>query len=350
MSDSKWINRNLRAGSGPRGLPGAVPTFRREHSRRKSSRKLHMKSRRERRKINKKIGARIFFSAILLACVVIGFVVAFYSKIHRLTTGGTWSSAMISPFAEDDGLEPIAHNPSELVELFLTASTPGQLRGICRKDDNSLEILDQHADQILAWMDGHREWIPLHEAKANGLMFTVFGISHITDRPRAIYVVQTPDGPKVDIGAFLVWSSVDWRDLTEGKVTGAGIVRASANRVAYYNYRFDDESAYQSYRLDPHIEAPALYGYALRGSATAATLDQLVSDGHSFPVVVSLDKGEKGQNTRQFRISRVIAAGWATGPEIIEEHLPKLSADPGILAPINQTLPAVYFDQRDDDN
>lgn len=308
-----------------------------------------MKSRRERRKINKRIGARLFFSAILVACLVIGFVIAFYSKIHRPTTGGTWSATAFTPFAEDDGLEPVAHDPSELVELFLDASTPQDLKEICRKDDNSTEILDEHADRILRWIDGHREWMPMHEAKANGLMFTVFGISHITDRPRAIYVVQTPNGPKVDIGAFLIWSSEDWRNLSEGKVTGAEIVRASVTRVSYYNYRFDDEAAYQSYRLDPHIMAPSIYGYALRGSATAATLDQLVRDGRSFPVVLSLDRGQEDQATRQFRISRVIAAGWAIGPKIIEEHLPKLSSDPGILTPIDETLPAVFFDRRDDE-
>jgi hypothetical protein len=308
-----------------------------------------MKGRRERRRLNKRIGARIFFSAILVACVVIGVVVAFYSKIHRLTTGGTWTSAVINPFAEDDGLEPIAHNPSEMVEMFLSASSPEQLKRLCRKDDNSAAIVDDHASEVLSWLDGHREWMPMHEAKANGLMFTVFGLSHLTDRPRPVYVVQTTEGPKIDIGAFLVWSSEDWRDLATGKATEAAIVRATATRKAYYNYNFDDESAYQSYRLDPHIEAPSLWGYALRGSATAATLDQLVGDGSSFPVVISLDRGEENSPTRQFRISRVIAAGWAIGPQIIEEHLPKLIDDPGLLTPINESLPSVNFDRRPGD-
>jgi len=305
-----------------------------------------MKSRRGRRKHDKKVGARIFISSIVVACLVIGAVVAVYSRLHRLTKSGTWSYAMMSPFADDDGLEPVAHNPRKLVEQFLAATKPQHLQRICRKDDSSSEILEEHADDVLTWLDGHREFMPMHEAKANGLMFTVFGIAHITDRPRPIYVVQTPQGPKVDIGAFLVWSSEDWRDLTEGKVTGAETVRTSVSRVSYYNYRFKDEAAYQSYRLDPHIEAPSLYGYALRGSATAATLDQLVGERTSFPVVVSLEKGELGSNTRQFRIARVIAAGWAIGPEIIEEHLPKLVSDPGILSPINETLPSISFGQE----
>jgi len=330
-------------------VSSAGPTFRREHSRKKSTRKKHMKSHRGRRRHNKKVGARIFILAIVTACVVIGGVITKYARTHRLTKGGSWSYSMMSPFADDDGLEPVAHNPSELVDQFLAASTPKQLKRLCRKDAYSEKILNENAENILDWLDGHRDSMPMHEAKANGLMFTVFGLSHITDRPRAIYVVQTPRGPKVDIAAFLAWSSEDWRTLVEGKVTSAEVVRATVTRVSYYNYRFDDEAAYQSYRLDPHHIAPALYCYALRGSATEATLNQLVGERSSFPVVVSLDKGELGSDTRQYRIHRVTAAGWAIGPEIIEEHLPKLVADPNVLAPINETLPSVSFGREKDE-
>ena len=180
MSDSKWVNRNLRAGSSPKGMPGGMPSFRREHGRKKSSRPMHMKSRRSRRKYNKRIGARIFFAAIVGACLVIALVVAKYARTHRLTTAGnSWSSTLWNPFADDPGLEPVAHNPAELVEKFLAATSREEIATLCRTDDNTPEILDEHAEEILAWLEGHREWMPMHEAKANGLMFTVFGVAHV---------------------------------------------------------------------------------------------------------------------------------------------------------------------------
>lgn len=350
MSDSKWINRNMRAGSSPKGIPGATPTFRREHGQKKSSRPIHRKSRRSRRTHNKKIGGRIFFLAIIIACLVVAGVLAFYTRTHRSVTAGTsWIPMLSNPFAEDTGLEPIAHNPSELVEAFLAATSTDDLAALSRTDDNSREILDQHGEQILKWIRDHRDWIPMHEAKANGLMFTVFGVAHAEKRPRPIYVIQTAEGPKIDIGAFLAWSSEDWENLTSGKATGASVVRASATRISYYNYNFKDEAAYHSYRLDPLTPGPSIYGYALRGSATDSVLDRLIGEELSCPVVVSLEGGVEGSDHRQFRISQVIAVGWAMGPEIIEEHLPRLTSDPKLLAPLDITISDLSAPRGQDD-
>ena len=342
MSDSKWVNRNLRAGASPKGIPGAgtTPSFRREHGRKKSSRPMQMRTRRSRRTHDKKIGARLFFTVIIAACIVITLVVAFYSNIHRFTTNkGSWSNLPGSPFALAPGLEPVAHNPAELVDKFLNATTRDQLAALCRTDDNSPEILDEHADEVLAWLRGHRESMPMHEAKANGLMFTVFGVAHVEERPRPIYVVQTAEGPRIDIGAFLAWSSEDWSALADGTAKSAAIVRTTATRVAYYNYGFNDENVFQSYRLDPPFEGPSVYGYALRGSAGEAVLNQLIGDSFSTLVVISLDQGERGADHRQFRISRVIAAGWAMGPDIAEDHLPKIYSDPQIMTPLDPAIP-----------
>lgn len=335
MSDSKWVNRNLRAGVKPRlGGPGPLPTFRREHGRRKSSRLFQTGGRKAREKRNQVLGTRLFVFAILAVCSVV--IVAMLVQIKRrakVSAASSWLDKL-NPYAVDPGPDPIIHNPATIVEQFLTCTTAEQLAAISRQDDNSLEILAQHSQDILTWLEGHREWMPMHEAKANGLIFTVFGVAHIRERPRPLYVVQTTDGPRVDIGAFLGWSSETWDDLAGGRAAAASIVRASVARVAYYNYRFKDDEVFQSYRLDPRGEGQSLYGYVIRGTPSAAALEKLVGRGHSFPVILSLEDGERGSSHRQFRITRVLAAGWAMGPELLEDHLPQLADDPGLVTPV----------------
>jgi hypothetical protein len=187
----------------------------------------------------------------------------------------------------------------------------------------------------------------MHEAKANGLMFTVFGVAHLKHRPRPIYVVQTIDGPRIDIGAFLGWSSESWADLVHGRATKASVVRTTVARISYYNYRFHDDTVYQSYRLDPFDDAQSLYGYAVRGTPTAIALEKLVQHGALFPLVLSLDEGERNSEHRQFRITRVLAAGWAMGPELIEDHLPQFTDQPAeMVAPTYILDPATSDGDR----
>jgi len=333
--DSKWVSRNLRAGSLPRAPDGlALPKFRRDHSHRTSSRPFLARSLHERRRRNKIIGSRLFIGAVLAACATLVAAMAFFLKFQPAgdtsRLAATWIT--LDPFPSvDSGPDPIVHDAAKVVERFLAATTPGELEAICRKDDNSPQILAEHSEEILRWLEGHREWAPLHEAKANGLLFTVFAVSHLDKPPRPIYVVQAPEGAKIDIAAFLGWSSPPWDDLAAGKATHASILRASVEQVGYYNYRFKDDRIYQSYQLTPFGDGPALYGYVLRGTPAAVALEKLVSPDQPFPLILSLDDGEHGSRHRQFRITHVLAAGWVMGPEVIEEHLPQLVEDPSLL-------------------
>jgi hypothetical protein len=231
----------------------------------------------------------------------------------------------------DAGPDPIIHNPAEIVDRFVNAKTRPDLEALCRRDDNSREILDAHAKEILSWLKGHRKWVPLHEAKANGLLFSVFAVTHIDKPTRPVYVVQTRYGAKVDVAAFLGWCSAPWENLVTGNATGAAVVRASASRLDYYNYRFNNDKIYQSYELISFGDRPALYGYVLRGTPTAVALEKLVIGNYPFPVVLSLSEGEPGSLHRQFRITHVLAASWVMGPEIIEDHLPQLVDDPSLI-------------------
>ena len=296
-----------------------------------------MRSRRARRRHDKKIGNRLFVVAILASCVTVVVAVMLFVKHYpggaNLQNARQWLG-LTSLRSVDAGPDPIIHNPAEIVEHFVNAKSRSDLEALCRRDDNSRQILDTHAKEVLAWLKGHRKWVPLHEAKANGLLFSVFAVTHIDKPPRPVYVVQTRDGAKIDIAAFLGWCSTPWENLATGKATGAKIVRASASRIDYYNYRFKDDKIYQSYELISFGDRPALYGYVLRGTPAAVALEKLVTQNHSFPVVVSLDGCEPDSPHRQFRITHVLAAGWVMGPEIIEEHLPQLVDDPALLMKI----------------
>lgn len=307
-----------------------------------------MGDRKTRHRRNKAVGTRLFVIGTATVCLAV--VSALVVQIKRLRpsphSGGTWLQ-QLNPYAPDSGPEPIVHDPAAIVEQFLKCTTSSELARLCREDDNSSAILTRHAPEILSWLEQHREWMPMHEAKANGLMFTVFGVAHLRNRPRPVYVVQTVDGPRIDVGAFLAWSSESWSDLAHGRATKASLVRTNVARISYYNYRFHDEAVYQSYRLDPLDDDQSLYGYAVRGTRTAIALEKLVQTGTLFPLVLSLGEGERGSDRRQFRITRVLAAGWAMGPELIEDHLPQFADQPAeMVAPTYILDPATSDGDR----
>lgn len=346
MSTSKWVNRNIRSGHLPRPVAVGKPTYRKDYVRKVSSRAFRMGNRTASRNLRRAAANRIFGLGVVLVCVFTIAGAAIYSRIHNLRStdqSSLWNKDRARLFAVDPGPDPIPHDPVEIVERFLKCNTRQALASICREDDNSQAILSERGDSILEWLENHREWTPSHEAKANGVIFSTFTVRHLSEPTRIIYVVQTPAGPKVDVGAFLSWSSENWQDLATGHVTRAAILRAVASRSEYYNYRFSDDKTWSCFRLDSLDGNDPLYGYARRGTNTAKALEMLIEPGRAFPVILSLDEGDRGSSHRQFRISRVLAAGWAMGPEIAEEFLPTTTQDPSLITPkvpVSSSLPS----------
>lgn len=340
MSNSKWVNRNLPSGPTPSGPSEQQPVFRREYG-------LRSRSRRDSDSYHDTVNTRrnqagtwVFVLSILFVCLVITYASFRFLRGRRAAKPGspTWEQSAARFLAPDNSPEPIPHNPVEVLDRFLFARSKGALAMMSRDDDNSTSLIQQHGAAILTWLEGHREWIPGHEAKANGILYSTFVVNHHSEPSRIVYVVQTPAGPKIDIGAFLGWSSEDWANLVSGRATSAAIVRGVATRANYFNYRFTDDQEWGSYALSPLDGGPPIYGYARRGTLTAKALEQLVAGYQGFLVTVSLEDGERDSPHRQFRISRVIAAGWAIGPEIFEDFIPQFVNNPAAAAP---NLPGV---------
>jgi len=356
---SKWVNRNVHPGKAQQADPGSESgAYRREYVHKRSSRSSKndngkRKSRRRHRfRLRLRFANRLSALASLLVCILTIAALVAYLRSHS-TDAPTkkWITESERVLAPDSGPDPIIHNPSATVEKFLAATSVADLAKLSRVDDNSPILLRDHGKEILAWNKAHAKWKGLYEAKANGLNFAAFVVQHATEPKRHAYVVQTTFGPRIDIGAYLGWCSADWDSLATGKATRASTLRAFASRIHYYNFRYTDDKAWQSYRLAPLSGTTSLYGYVARNSNASRILDIMIRDKRSFPVIVSLEDGEAGSTHRQFRISHVLAADWISSPDVIEDNISllteKLAFHP-LSAPATDGAPTDGQDNHED--
>ena len=327
MSESKWVNRNVRSG---RALQSGTDTsFTKGHVRKvagppKSGFGVWKPRRGKERTVHT-------FRRTALAVVVVGVLGAAAAKLyqssrHLAASDNDPASEMQRMLARTPtpvphpAPAPIASHPGHVVDKFLVAHSVADLTKLGRMDDNSQSLIREFGDQILDWNKGHLRWTELDQAKSNSLGFSAFEVEHSSQPKRLLCVVQTPFGPRVDVGAFLGWCSADWTSLATGKTTRATTVRATITRDTSYDRRFSDEKSWQCYRLAHlHGDTP-LCAYATRDSNTHRALEFLLENHQPALAIVALDDGEAEAKEPQFRISRVLAAGWTSATEPFEDH------------------------------
>lgn len=128
-------------------------------------------------------------------------------------------------------------------------------------------------------------------------------------RQRPMGLVEEEDGWKVDWEAWVGWSEMSWQDIVEKRPAGPVVCRVQVTATDYFNYRFADETAWQSYWLESPNGDGSLYGYVPRGGA----MDQLLKPADNerrVPFLVKLAFPEGEARGNQVEIVEVIGRSW----------------------------------------
>ena len=140
-------------------------------------------------------------------------------------------------------------------------------------------------------------------------MFISLSVVTRDHEERALALIETPQGLKIDWESWVGWSDISWEKFLATKPVTGHVFRVTVSAVEYYNFGFDDESKWRSYRLISPDGENSLYGYVERGSV----LEQRIRpDGETkgLAMMLSLKFPEGATTNSQVVIETLVADGW----------------------------------------
>lgn len=131
---------------------------------------------------------------------------------------------------------------------------------------------------------------------------------------KAIVLVQTADGLRVDWESWVGWSEISWPELAIKKPVTPVEFRVTLTNVDYYNFDFSDDAKWQSFRLESPDLEHGLFGYVEKDSALHDQL-RLDADTKKAEMILSIKFPEAATSSNQVLIDRLIGKGWVEGLE-----------------------------------
>lgn len=201
--------------------------------------------------------------------------------------------------------------PREIAEKFIAAQTPEDRLKLARNPEKTALHMKDYSEQALSTQAS--QLINLGVKSSGDLVFTEFVATFpkATDGSRSLCVVATPEGPRVDWDAYAAHQSASWEDILSGQVQSAR-VRVIIEKSNYYNYAYNDESKWISYRMiDPRLNT-SLYAYAQIGSLAERALNNLSTKRTSHRVILDISSSGKVATHKQFAINTLISNNWVS--------------------------------------
>ena len=126
-------------------------------------------------------------------------------------------------------------------------------------------------------------------------------------RPMAF--VDTPAGLRIDWESWAGWSEMTWGEFRSKKPTEPHVFRLSLSPVVYYNFGFDDESKWKSFRLESPDQEHSIYGYVEKDSMLEEQI-RLDRDTKKVFLMLSLKFPPDAEKDNQVIIERFVNEGW----------------------------------------
>jgi hypothetical protein len=118
-----------------------------------------------------------------------------------------------------------------------------------------------------------------------------------------------PDELKVDWESWVGWSDTEWDEFIENRPSGLHVFRVNFAAVEYYNFDFNDDRKWQSFRLISPDAQHSIYGYVEKNSPAHIALRSILEQGFS-QAMVEVRFAEGASTGEQVEITRVVAEDW----------------------------------------
>jgi len=120
--------------------------------------------------------------------------------------------------------------------------------------------------------------------------------------------VRTEAGWKIDWESWSGWSEVSWADAVAQRPTKLVRLRAVVTPIEYYNFYFNEESRWRSFKLESPDGEQLLYGYVERDSPLEEQLSRDLETSPRLLIEVRFPGDPSARN--QVFISRIVNTGW----------------------------------------
>ncbi len=265
----------------------------------------------------KQMRTMLIGGCMLFALIVAGVVVAL--------RGGPAAKAVMpqkSPakVADQPSIKPAARSEASLLaeaeplaRKFLDATHVEDLLPLVRHP----EVAEARMRKI--YPDGKLPVSGLSKFNTNGdasLRGSVIAVS-VTTRDlleKSMAFVAGPEGLKVDWESWTGWSEIPWDEFIATKPATGHLFRLTLAASEYYNFDFQDDARWQSYRLESPDQEHSIYGYVEKGSLLEKQIHP-ASDVQTVPLMLVLKFPAGAASSNQVLIERFAGDGWVEGAE-----------------------------------
>lgn len=196
---------------------------------------------------------------------------------------------------------------------FLDATTVDELISLVRHPEETGGRMRKF------YPDGKVEPIGLLSFNSDRRPLTVGQVTKVqvltgTQELKAVHIVKTPAGPKIDWESWTGWSEMNLKEFTRSKPADAREFRVVLGEVAYYNFGFSDDKKWKSYRFSSPDGEASVYGYAEKEGLVAQQLRECV-DAKNLKIRVMLRFPQESLSDNQVEIVKVLDESWVENAE-----------------------------------
>lgn len=263
------------------------------------------------------MGMQLAGGALLLALIVAGVVISMNSgrkspvpapvEMPALTTAHEEPATGTTAPEPRGDIEFLAE-AEPLARKFLEATTIGELLPLVRDPAAAEPRMRRFYPDGKVAAPGLSQFNASGEAASLGKLRSVVVTTRDFDN-KALAFTDTAGDMKVDWESWVGWSDMTWDEFRASKPADGKVFRVTLSPVEYYNFKFSDDTKWQSYRLVSPDQEHSIYGYTERGSS----LDQLIrpnADTKSVALMLSLKFPEGATADDQVVIERFVNEGW----------------------------------------
>ncbi|MEO1826371.1 MAG: hypothetical protein ABGZ31_11755 [Roseibacillus sp.] len=199
---------------------------------------------------------------------------------------------------------------TEAVERFLGATTVDELLAVTLRDRYQQDrIRDYYRTRELKPKVAKKVASGGRIVKNGDLWATDVIFSDNSRRP--ITVQRGENGYRVDWESWVGYSEMTWEDIREARTMTPVVFRVLCSKVEYYNYGFEDEGKWTSFRLQSPDREHTLFGYVARRSEEEKRLVRYGDkEGKPRAFIVKIRFAEDS-GPDQVIIDEVLSTGWS---------------------------------------
>jgi len=245
---------------------------------------------------------------VLLIAVIGGLIYALKPGPSAPAPPPSITEVISEPGAAERTARNLMVEAEALAGKFLNATSVEQLLPLVLNPEIT-------GPRIHAWhADGVVDPPGLRDFNINQLVETTGSVSsvYVTTNdfsPRQLFLVETPEGLKVDWESWSGWSELPWKDFIGSKPADPKTCRVFVRKSDYYNFAFKDETKWRAYRLESADGEHVLFGYAERDSQTdKSTANSMEQD--NTPMILDLKFPGNEVSRDQVIIDRFVTKGW----------------------------------------